>query len=192
VYRRGDEPTVELRLSDASSLVCTPGHRFWSVDRQQFLPAGQLSAGEHLLGVNGTLRVLGLVPRAPCPVFNIEVDVEHVYHVGLDGLLVHNACGEGEAEERISSAEGTADAAQYQLLKNHLTAEEIAGGHAFDKHILTQGEYPGWIRTRAQFQSHVEDVINNPTAVRSLQNGRTAYWHDASGTIVIRTPAAAD
>jgi filamentous hemagglutinin len=100
----------------------------------------------------------------------------------------------GSQPQGVSSANpsGAVNAAEYQLLKNQLTAEEIAGGHSFGKHVLTQGEYPGWIRTRAQFQSLVEDVINNPTAVRSLQKGRVAYWQEASGTVVIRNPAAAD
>jgi len=92
----------------------------------------------------------------------------------------------------VPSANSTANAAQYQLLNNRLIAEEISGGHAFGKHVLTQGEFPGWIRTRAQFQQHVESVLNNPTAVRQLSGGRTAYWHEPTGTVVIRNPRAVD
>ena len=80
----------------------------------------------------------------------------------------------------------------YQFLKNRLAAEEIAGGHAFDKHVLSQGEFPGSIRTRVQFQQHIESVMNNPTAARELSRGRIGYWHDESGTAVIRNPFAAD
>jgi hypothetical protein len=29
------------------------------------------------------------------------------------------------------------------LLRNQLMAEEIAGGHAFDKHVIQQAEFPG-------------------------------------------------
>jgi len=100
--------------------------------------------------------------------------------------------GDASRSSISRTSSGAASAADSQLLKNQLAAKEIAGGHAFDKHVLTRGEYPGWIRTRAQFQSLLEDVINNPTSVRNLQNGRVAYWQDASGTVVIRNPAAAD
>lgn len=92
----------------------------------------------------------------------------------------------------VPSAISTANAAQYQLLKNRLIAEEIAGGHAFGKHVLTQGEFPGWIRTRSQFQQHIEGVLNNPTAAKQLSGGRTAFWHEPTGTVVIRNPRAVD
>jgi hypothetical protein len=43
-------------------------------------------------------------------------------------------------------------------LKNSLSAREIAGSHAFEKHVLSQGEFPGLIRTREQFSSHIENI----------------------------------
>lgn len=73
-------------------------------------------------------------------------------------------------------------------LNAQLTGREIAGGHAFEKHILDKGEFPG-IRTRAQFASHIEGVVANGE-MRTLSNGRTAFWRD--GTVVIRNPRAAD
>lgn len=73
-------------------------------------------------------------------------------------------------------------------LRAQLTGEEIAGGHAFDKHVIELGEYPG-ITTRSQFASTIEDVVANGES-RALSNGRTAFWND--GTVVIRNPGAAD
>ena len=70
-------------------------------------------------------------------------------------------------------------------LRAQLTGDEIAGGHAFDKHI---GEFPG-ITTREEFARTIEDTVMNGE-IRPLSNGRTAYWYD--GTVVIRNPAAAD
>jgi filamentous hemagglutinin len=58
--------------------------------------------------------------------------------------------------------------------------------------VLTRGEFPGWIRTRAQFQQHLENVMTNPTAARQLSGGRVAYWHEGSGTVAIRNPSAVD
>lgn len=34
--------------------------------------------------------------------------------------------------------------------------------------------------------------MSDPTAVRQLSGGRVAYWHDGTGTVVIRNPFAAD
>ena len=45
-----------------------------------------------MLGSNGTV-LTDITPRAgPETVYNFEVAGEHVYYVGTDGLLVHNAC----------------------------------------------------------------------------------------------------
>ncbi|WP_040321851.1 RHS repeat-associated core domain-containing protein [Austwickia chelonae] len=65
-------------------------------------------------------------------------------------------------------------------LRAQLTGEEIAGGHAFQKHVIDQAEFPG-ITTRSQFASHIEDVVAN-SEMRPLSGGRAAYWRD--GTIV--------
>jgi len=67
-------------------------------------------------------------------------------------------------------------------------AEQIAGGHAFDKHVIERGEFPG-ITTRGQFASLIEDIVLNGGR-RTLSGGRTAYWSD--GTVVIRDPGAPD
>ncbi|HAB98200.1 MAG TPA: hypothetical protein DCE71_00025, partial [Parachlamydiales bacterium] len=79
-----------------------------------------------------------------------------------------------------------------QLLKNKLIAQEISGGHAFEKHILNFGEFPSWIRTRNQLAKHIENVLNNPTKMRELRKNRVAYWHEETNTIIIRNPTALD
>jgi Holliday junction resolvase-like predicted endonuclease len=74
-------------------LGCTANHPFWSADRQDFVPAGSLTIGEHLQTESGTLRqVTRITPRRgpPVAVFNLEVDAEHVYYVSTAGVLVHN------------------------------------------------------------------------------------------------------
>jgi hypothetical protein len=68
-------------------------------------------------------------------------------------------------------------------------------GHAFGPHVLgsrdrplpftnTLREFPG-IRTLSQFRGHIYNVISNPTRTRILENGRSAFWHNPSGTLVI-------
>ena len=78
-------------------------------------------------------------------------------------------------------------------LNSELVGKEIAGGHAFEKHVLQQGEFTGLgIRTRTQFAQHIENVVKNPTSSKQLSNGRSAYWDQSTGTVVIRNPKASD
>jgi hypothetical protein len=55
--------------------------------------AGSLEIGERLQTLSGDVKVVQQkLPRpGPQPVFNLEVHNEHVYFVGEDGVLVHNA-----------------------------------------------------------------------------------------------------
>lgn len=68
---------------------------------------------------------------------------------------------------------------------------KISKGHAFEKHVLQMGEFPG-IQTREQFASEIERIINNPSAMRQLKGGRTAYWDEGTGTVIIHDPKAPD
>jgi hypothetical protein len=94
----------------------------------------------------------------------------------------------------LLAAEGleASSAANSALLRNQLISEEIAGGHAFGKHVIQQGEFPG-ITNRAEFASQIEEFLNSSSTVtRNLSNGRSAFWNDSTGTVLVRNPAAAD
>lgn len=96
------------------------------------------------------------------------------------------------ATSKVSGAESAANAANGVRLNNQLAAEEIANGHAFGKHVIERNEFGGTITTQQQFASQIENILNNPSATKPLSNGRSAYWDDASGMVVIRNPKAAD
>jgi hypothetical protein len=74
-------------------IQCIPRHPFWSVDRHDFVEAGDLKPHERLLSNTGeTVQVLATsIASTSVPVYNIEVDTDHVYRVTELGLLVHNA-----------------------------------------------------------------------------------------------------
>jgi len=64
----------------------TPIHPIWSVDRNDWVPLGELTEGETLQASDGIATVLShALITCSLPVYNIEVHGEHVYQVG-DGL----------------------------------------------------------------------------------------------------------
>ena len=79
---------------DDRPLGVTANHPVYSADRRAFVPAGELRVGECLRTADGTAAVTALEPRPDRePVFNLEIDGEHVYHVGHAAILVHNQKG---------------------------------------------------------------------------------------------------
>jgi len=93
-----------------------------------------------------------------------------------------------------------ADDAAKLIAKNGLrasdasrAAENIAGGHAFEKHVLERGEFVGLeIRTRDQFKEHITGVLENPTRSGDLKNGRSYAYDGDTNTLVIRNPNTTD
>lgn len=71
----------------------TDNHPFCSEDRRAFVPAGELAVGERLRQADGTTtQVAAITPRSvEEAVYNLEVDIDHVYFVGASGVLVHNS-----------------------------------------------------------------------------------------------------
>ncbi|WP_146119572.1 hypothetical protein [Phyllobacterium phragmitis] len=93
----------------------------------------------------------------------------------------------------FGTGSGETTAAILGLTKVSGVGRSIAFGHTFEKHVLQQGEFAGLnIRTREQFVKYIENVMDNPTAVRQLDRGRIAYWHEETRTIVITNPNASD
>jgi hypothetical protein len=61
------------------------------------VPLAELADGETLQGLDGLAVVLSVsLSRVSQPVYNIEVNGEHVYQVGELGLVVHNTYPVGQ------------------------------------------------------------------------------------------------
>ena len=100
-------------------LGVTTTHPIWSETRQQFVKAAHLEVGEHLRSETGAIsQITSITPHRGPPqyVYNLEVNAEHVYQVGLTGLLVHNDC----TPKVFWSGTGSKDAAEKY-------AQEIGG-----------------------------------------------------------------
>ena len=95
-FRHSAANVIDVQIGrESESFGVTDNHPFWSIDRKQFVEAGQLEIGEHLQCADTTItQVTRITPRRgpPVEVYNFEVDAEHVYHVGSSGVLVHNTC----------------------------------------------------------------------------------------------------
>lgn len=73
-----------------------------------------------------------------------------------------------------------------ERLNSQLHAEQISKGHAFDKHIIKQGEFPSWIRTRQQLQNYIENTFNNPKAEKIQRGSAVAYIDRENGVVIYR------
>jgi filamentous hemagglutinin len=67
-------------------------------------------------------------------------------------------------------------------------AKRIAQGHAWTIH---RNEFPD-IATVHEFAVLIDTIMQNPSASKVLSRGRAAFWHQASGTVVIRDPRNSD
>jgi filamentous hemagglutinin len=88
---------LRLRLSgNGGVLEPTALHRFYSLDREAWVMAGELRIGEELATRDGAVLVESLEEEpAVQRVYNLEVDVEHLYLVGDAGVVSHNTCAQG-------------------------------------------------------------------------------------------------
>jgi hypothetical protein len=92
-FRHRSRESLNLRVSGCSEPIgVTANHPIWSATRRQFVPAGELRVGEELKTLSGDIcNVTSITQRGvPEDVYNIEVNGQHVYHVGELGVLVHN------------------------------------------------------------------------------------------------------
>lgn len=72
-----------------------------------------------------------------------------------------------------------------------MVAEQLAKGHAYDKHVVDDAEYPE-IDSRSAFADLVEDVMTSPDATKPLPGDRQASWQAKTRTVVILNPKDPD
>lgn len=101
-FEHSSAEVIDLFVDGVSEPIgTTSNHPFWSEDRRDFVQAGKLRIGEHLRLRDGSTPVVtAAVSRSQSvPVFNLEVDGEHVYYVSTSGVLVHNTCDEFDPKD---------------------------------------------------------------------------------------------
>ncbi len=103
---------------------------------------------------------------------------------------MHTLDGEmagGNRPPKSITSNSKADASTQPSLQAQLIGEQISSGHAYNKHVIRQQEFTDLnINSPADFARHIENIVSHPTNMKELPRGRTAYWDDKTGTIVIR------
>jgi hypothetical protein len=63
--------------------------------------------------------------------------------------------------------------------------------HSYGKHKEDQGEFSN-VYNELELNRHVKNIIKEHKEWKPLSKGRTAYWDDESGTVVIHNPHEED
>ncbi len=73
----------------------------WSFDRHAWTAIEDLESGELLQGETGPVAVVSVsLLEARASVYNLEIHGEHVYQIGVDGVVVHNSCLRNNLQSR--------------------------------------------------------------------------------------------
>ncbi len=154
----------------------TPNHPFWSETQGEFVRADQLRAGDEVRTLPGTARVTGVTPRGPPePVYNLEVQCEHVYRVANAGLLVHNQCPNGVVDE-VSLGNGKSI---------NLNAEKVSTGRNTPNNLKEQlamaevTSNPGGIQLRIEMNDAKNNLLASDGWVKKAQNVNGVEIHYA-------------
>lgn len=163
---------------ESKPIGTTDAHPFWSEDRQAFVPAGKLRVGETLLtAADKTARVLSTTPRRKAEtIFNIEVNVEHVYYVDASGLLVHNAYHSKTYNNKVEAYRQYAKRQQnagHTYLKTHkwgrkydalawLPVEQFTTGRNRTATPATETEDPRRRGQRRPIRMEPQESLNGP------------------------------
>jgi hypothetical protein len=99
------------------------------------------------------------------------------------GMAAGRAGGGGK-----KGSSGAESAINQGRLNSQLLAEEVASGHAYQKHVIERREFADLgISTKNQFQDFIEKIVSDPAIDRRQSVDGTMYYLDNSTkTIVIR------
>lgn len=95
LFRNKTDKWYHVHVNE-QDIVCTAGHPFYVADIDEFVPAKDIKAGQHVLLADGSCAVIdGILVEElgkPETTYNFEVEDYHTYYVSKDKVLVHNMC----------------------------------------------------------------------------------------------------
>ena len=97
LFRNETDKWYHVHVNE-QDITCTTEHPFYVADIDEFVPAKDLKAGQHVLLSDGSYTVIDgiLVEELSTPetTYNFEVEDYHTYYVSEDKVLVHNMCSD--------------------------------------------------------------------------------------------------
>jgi Flp pilus assembly pilin Flp len=102
-FRRQSDDVYSLSFEGSEeTLEPTGTHRFWSLDRADWVATRDLREGERLRTATGeaVVETIAHLPGTHA-VFNFEVEQEHTYLVGTLTVLTHNQCSLDPVEPQL-------------------------------------------------------------------------------------------
>ena len=87
-HRTPSNPTLRIAVGD-ETIVATGIHRFWKAGKGWTM-ARELTAGDRLRVINGTIDIRSIEADKVQPVYNLDVAENRDFFVGATELLVHD------------------------------------------------------------------------------------------------------
>jgi hypothetical protein len=181
---------VTVALANGTEIRATNVHPVWSVDREEWVPAGELEPGELVDTLTGPVAVLSVERlESALDVYNIEVHGEHVFRVTADGVLVHNTCIEPNTAAWTSAINAIRNAGKG--IKVNLTVRTATEAKQLLAEALgNMNRYGNYAHDALSYEKgfEVHNVMNaRELAVHDLQHIKW-FANNTSGHIFYRFP----
>jgi len=145
-------------------------HPFY-VQGRGFIEAGHLLVGDKLVSVNGddlTIEDYNIeLTEESVPVYNFQVEDFHTYHVGTNGVLVHNATYETD----IGDYKGNRTQEQYEDL-----AKDPAHKNSSRPDDIKQGEMERNIGLSLEKAGRLDEIVRDPTGKAEFIDSSGQKW----------------
>ena len=105
-FERTSSDVWTYYFENGDTIGCTPNHPYYSQDRLEYVPIGEINIGENIkLAGEKFTKLVSKVKhnKGSETVYNLEIYRDHNFYVGNQGLLVHNSCLIGEIIEQSAN-----------------------------------------------------------------------------------------
>lgn len=167
---------LKFTFESGEFFECTYGHRFFSMDQNDWIPACELHEGDQILAMDDYVTIVSIEPQDGVhEVFNLEVAKDHTYCVTNDNIVSHNENPCANTNEGVSRVLSTKHEDLYlsdhtidQILDRSLTTDNVLEAFKNARNVL-------WKKSsKILFQGdHVELVLKN--AGRRSYKVKTVY-----------------
>jgi RHS repeat-associated protein len=182
-FNRMHPKVVDVDLADGSVLKATANHPLYSITRQGWTAAGELTEGEILATSEGRLAVASVTAVAGSyRVFNLEVESDHCYFTGDAHVLSHNSCATTISSDAAKAGANPylREGAEFSIRLNPTTGR---GPMSIDTSTFTSGASTmnGGIRNSRQFWNQWAGTYGDtlsPANQSLIQRGRAPIVDD--------------